>query len=498
MEFRKKCAHVFRSIFGRRLIFLGGLRGHFNRTGAERTSPSVPQPVAHAEPSVPKKMPAVTDTKKSINDSGFAIQNGALKKYTGSGGDVVIPNSVNSIGNSAFSGCSSLTSITVPAGVTSIGDAAFEDCSHLTTITIPNSVRSIGSSAFSNCSSLTSISIPDGVTSIGIWTFHNCSHLTTITIPDSVTSIGGGAFSGCRSLTSITIPQSVTYIARDAFSNCNSLKTLPTVQPMCIDDAVETLRDRIIAQITKDPSVSYQLDGLLWGDAASCFPHGTQWDGAFFELDLIRKKLGARVSRYPDQFGYAPESYISLSASEFHRIAQQYQFSSVLQAFQSDEDWAMLFDESLDAAIASARSTLQKQEEERQNAERKKYAIKIPIELTALSPKMNVMTTYIGVDQRYGSRSIQLTNKNGKYQIRAGCYSRTLSAVEAVWFEKQLENTINNPDNSTWQSLPGGDQMTVEIKRKGYNDILLRSVKPRTKYTNFKHALEYLAQYGSQ
>ena len=89
--------------------------------------------------------------------------------------------------------------------VTSIGEWAFSICSSLTSITIPNSVTSIGDYAFSNCSSLTSITIPNSVTSIGSSAFFWCNALTSITIPNSVTSIGSSAFSFCSSLTSITI-----------------------------------------------------------------------------------------------------------------------------------------------------------------------------------------------------------------------------------------------------------------------------------------------------
>ena len=110
----------------------------------------------------------------------------------------IIPTCVTSIGDSAFSDCSSLSDIVIPDSVTSIGDCAFSDCSSLSNIVIPDSVTSIGDSAFWGCSSLSNIVIPDSVTSIGDWAFSGCSSLSNIVIPNSVTSIGSEAFAGCN------------------------------------------------------------------------------------------------------------------------------------------------------------------------------------------------------------------------------------------------------------------------------------------------------------
>ena len=160
------------------------------------------------------------------NPNDFIIENGVLKKYVGSGGDVVIPEGMTSIGAFAFFNCSNLTSVTIPESVTSIGDSAFYSCSSLTNVTIPDGVKSIGKSVFRDCSSLVSITLPEGVTSIGGWAFYNCSSLTSMTIPEGVTDIGDSAFEWCSSLTNVTIPESVTSIGDSAFEWCHGLTSV--------------------------------------------------------------------------------------------------------------------------------------------------------------------------------------------------------------------------------------------------------------------------------
>ena len=173
--------------------------------------------------------------------------------------DLVIPNSVTSIGEAAFFGCYGLTSVTIPNSVTNIGYNAFYYCSGLTSVTIGNSVTTIGGYAFGRCHGLTSVTIPNSVTSIGYGAFSYCLNLTSIEvesgntkydsrencnaiietesntlvsgcvttiIPNSVTTIGNYAFYGFSNLTSVTIPNSVTNIGLNAFYNCSGLTSV--------------------------------------------------------------------------------------------------------------------------------------------------------------------------------------------------------------------------------------------------------------------------------
>ena len=136
----------------------------------------------------------------------FEIENGVLKKYEAENGE---------------------TEVVIPDSVTTIGDWAFAYCSSLTTVTIPDLVTTIGDWAFYGCESLTSVTIPDSVTTIGEYAFCECSRFKSIIIPCNVKKIGYNAFSGCINLESITIPEGIKIIHdtydNNFFSKCSKL-----------------------------------------------------------------------------------------------------------------------------------------------------------------------------------------------------------------------------------------------------------------------------------
>lgn len=158
-----------------------------------------------------------------------------------------LPDSVISIGYSAFSGCYGLSSITFPNCLMTVGEHAFSYCQSLKTIDFPNSVKSIGPRAFVS-SGLTSFTVPPQVTCIESGLFRSCKNLTSVMIHDGVTNIKDYAFYNCSSLESLIIPNSVTNIESYAFC-CAKLTS------MKLSDSLETISEGLFMSCDKLVSI---------------------------------------------------------------------------------------------------------------------------------------------------------------------------------------------------------------------------------------------------
>lgn len=135
-----------------------------------------------------------------------------------------IPAGTASVGRNAFQGSVSLQSVTLPAGLMTLHNNAFRHCTGLTGVTFPSSgLVSIGEYAFSGCTSLNDIAVPNSVNSIGKYAFSGCTGLSEISLGTGITSLPDHLFSGCSSLGDIDVPATVNSIGSDVFLGCSAL-----------------------------------------------------------------------------------------------------------------------------------------------------------------------------------------------------------------------------------------------------------------------------------
>ncbi|MBQ9521035.1 MAG: leucine-rich repeat domain-containing protein [Oscillospiraceae bacterium] len=145
---------------------------------------------------------------------------------------LTIPESVDTIGDSAFANCEQLSDIVITSGVREIGNRAFTGCAAITGLTLPQSVISLGQAAFSYCTGLTEFHITGSLDETRPSLFANCTALETVTLPDTVRTIGQWTFSGCSALSEFTIPERVSTIAPYAFKDCASLQSVALTSRM--------------------------------------------------------------------------------------------------------------------------------------------------------------------------------------------------------------------------------------------------------------------------
>ncbi|MBR5592617.1 MAG: leucine-rich repeat protein, partial [Bacteroidaceae bacterium] len=147
-------------------------------------------------------------------------------------GELVIPGSVTSIGESAFNKCSALTSLTFSYGVESIGNMAFNECAGLSgELVIPNSVAYIGEQAFLRCANITGVTLSENMKTISYGSFSRTG-LTSLVVPEGVTRIEDWAFDNIPALASLSLPSTIDYVGNYAFTDCAALESITVANPV--------------------------------------------------------------------------------------------------------------------------------------------------------------------------------------------------------------------------------------------------------------------------
>lgn len=221
---------------------------------------------------IPEKLGIYTVTglgKDSFTGYPFA---GDWYKFGRNIRSVTIPQSVTSIGDSAFSFCIALTEVTIPQSVTSIGDSAFSHCEKMDSLTINDATTSIGSWAFDECYKLTTLSLGKNITTIGDHAFYDCRILDNVTIPQSVTFIGDHAFGCCYGMHSFTIKDATTSIGEYAFFDCQNLETLS------LGENITTIGDDAFRDCHLLKCIMLPAGLASFGNCLIGCPAGRKWD----------------------------------------------------------------------------------------------------------------------------------------------------------------------------------------------------------------------------
>ena len=250
-----------------------------------------------------------------------------------------IPSSLTSLASTAFKGCNSVESISVandntvydsredcnaiiltetntmvlgcsnasfPETVTSIGNAAFSGCTNLIELDVPETIVSIGPSAFSNCSGLVSVHLPSSISIIENGVFSECTKLTEVHLPEGLMRIGVSAFGQCRNLPSISIPASVTTISANAFFECPKLLDVTVGFSTPISITSTTFPNRQYATLHVPPGcVQTFKETKYWKDfylIVESFPMGdVNMDGSVTVTDVMLT-INHVLNNKPDNF----------------------------------------------------------------------------------------------------------------------------------------------------------------------------------------------------
>lgn len=176
--------------------------------------------------------------------------------------EVVLPESIDEIGNDAFAGCVNLQSVTIPDSIRTIGDGAFSGCSSLTSADLGGMLETLGARAFEGCTSLQSVEFGENLAAVGEFAFDGCSSLVSAYLPNSVSSLGTGAFRNNTSLQYVNIPSGISSISRIAFQNCSSLRRVT------IPSGISSIGESAFSCCTSMSSLTIEGNVSVFGNSA--------------------------------------------------------------------------------------------------------------------------------------------------------------------------------------------------------------------------------------
>ena len=229
------------------------------------------------------------------------------------------------IPDSAFYACEALEDIILPNTIQTIGNYSFWGCSRIYKIELPTSLTKIGQSAFQSCTSLTSVNIKAPMSEIPPYCYANCSSLTSVVFGDNIKVIGSNAFSYCSAITDLVITSSIDSIADNAFVGCSAVKSLSindSQEPIKLGRNVTSnigiglfsdfplkevyIGRNIIAETPFDKNKS--IEKIIVGDQVTTFPDRTL--GEMPQLSYLA--LGNKLEEIPSF-----STCINLSEIEF-------------------------------------------------------------------------------------------------------------------------------------------------------------------------------------
>lgn len=177
--------------------------------------------------------------------------------------DLVIPDQVKYIGESAFKDCIVLKTLKMPAQLEYIGFEAFRGCSQLSETEIPSTLKTLNSYAFAGCASLTKVIFNNGIKTFGQYVFNGCRKLTSVMLPETLEEISPYTFFECSALENIEIPVSVLKINEGAFASCSKLNSINFQNPDCVLGNSLFTYCTSLAGITLPASLKEMPDGLF-------------------------------------------------------------------------------------------------------------------------------------------------------------------------------------------------------------------------------------------